>query len=192
MRRVTFDLLFLAVLAAVPCVILWSAEGLPTIVATRDPATAGAAGLMARESYAWLMAVIAVCAPLFVFVGGALLPRWLPRFGFGPSAGHWLAPERRAATPAALRHHAEGVAIIAAFLHRGAAWLDPGGEPDEPAALPRPDDRHRVRRLLPADRRRRHRLATAVPPGALSGFAPALAAKDGRSTPPTGAAFGRL
>ena len=119
MRRVTFDLLFVAVLAAIAGFVFSSATGLPAVVATHFPRTDRASGLMARESYAQLMTLLALGVPLFVFIGGALLPRWLPRFGFGPYAGYWLAPERQAATLAAVRHHAEGVAIIAALFVGG-------------------------------------------------------------------------
>jgi hypothetical protein len=99
---------------------------LPPRVATHFGAGGSANGWMPRDGYAWTMGVVQVVLPFALFGALGHLPKRAERYVNLPHRDYWLAPERRAATVAALRGHGAAMGIVTALLLIGvhAAILD--------------------------------------------------------------------
>lgn len=116
-------LLVAAILALVAIFVVVTGEELPPTVASHFGAGGRANGFMGRDAYVAFMAAMAVGIPLLVALGGSLA-RWLPsRLVNLPDRDHWLAPERRAETLAAVELRmtvfACALAVFLAWVH----WL---------------------------------------------------------------------
>ncbi|MET0518151.1 MAG: DUF1648 domain-containing protein [Burkholderiaceae bacterium] len=123
MRLPALGLRPLAALLAALLAFIWvSSLGLPPIVASHFDAAGRADGFMPRGAYALLMSAVVAGLPLLV----ALLPTALMgRDGRNlniPHRAYWLAPQRRKATLAFIRHGGRWFAVLLALFMALLHW----------------------------------------------------------------------
>jgi len=114
-RVLGFGFAFLLASAAV--LIITTSGALPPRVASHFGAGGVANGWQSLEAYRATMLVLAIGLPAGVVAMMAWLPRRFPRFLSLPAREHWLAPERREATYAALTSFALAIgALVVTFV----------------------------------------------------------------------------
>src|SRR5450432_4328425 len=101
-----------------PGLFVWlTSGGLPSVVASHFAAGGAANGFMPRSTYIVFMLAVTVLVPSLIALSGRLIEA-LPVARINlPNRDHWLAPERRAETLAALSAQSVAfAALLAAFL----------------------------------------------------------------------------
>ena len=116
-------LLFVMLLIAVCGIVAGSSGALPERVASHFGAAGAANGYMTRDAYRIFMLAFGFGVPLLVVALIGWLPRLAPNLINIPNRDYWLAPERRAATLAALDGCALWLGCLLTAMAGAVHWL---------------------------------------------------------------------
>jgi hypothetical protein len=113
----------------------WSAGSLPGVVASHFIAGGAADGFMPRDRYTAFMLALVVFVPALLRLAASLAARLPVRLVNLPNKQYWLAPERKAATLAAIARFGTWASYATLTLLCAVHWLVVRANSAHPAHL---------------------------------------------------------